>query len=122
MTLSIDVSYTDPETGENRYYNLGAAATGGDLMGFESFRHEYPGSPVMEQLGLRLLPMLKFRDLLVGGDELDALEREALTIQQNAEFVMEHINPDPIFLWHRTNNILRAVKIARELNGKVSIG
>jgi hypothetical protein len=121
MTLSIGVDYIDPKTGTLMGYDLGP---GGEyLMGFESCRHTVWGHSIMKQPGLHWLPQLKVQAVIyIEGEDLDALEQEALTIQQNVELVMQHTRYDRDFLMFRTNNILRAVKAARELNGRVSIG
>ncbi len=119
MSLWVDVDCID-ENGDKTDIDLGS---GGHLMGFESFRYSVWGAPIMEKLGLSLLPSLaKTAFIFVEGDKLDQLQVEALTIQENVELVIEHIPADEQFIMHRTNNVIRAVDIAKGCGGTVMIG
>lgn len=119
MTLRIDASCIDKDGNRNNI-DLGL---GGHLMGFESYRQTFWGSPFMIDMGLKILPSLAQKAIIfVKDDELDILREEAITIQQNLDFVLKNVHNDEQFVMHRTDNIINAVDIAKKCNGEVSIG
>lgn len=118
MTLQIDVDCMD-DNGNLVTLDLG---DGGHLMGFESFRYIVWGATIMRELGLVLLPSLsKIAMLIVEGDELEILKQEALIIQANLSLIMQHVKPDEQFIMHRTNNVIKAVELAKQCGGQVTI-
>jgi hypothetical protein len=121
MTLHIHVSYIDEATGERKRVDLGL---GGGLAGFEVARTELWGLPIMEdELGLEMIPSLKYWSIHASGEELDELEHEANIILDNLSFVLSEQKLYGIeSLTQRVTNIIKAVAKAREVNGEVNIG
>lgn len=120
MTLSIFVSYIDEMTGEEKRVDLGP---GGDLAGVEVARSEFWGLPIMEELGLQIIPSLKYQDIFASGEELDTLEHEANIILENISVIVANQKMNALdYFTHRVTNILKAVAKAREVNGEVNIG
>ncbi len=119
MSLRISVKCIN---GDGQKHNL-RLQPGKHLGGFEVSRYNFWGADIMRQLGLVLLPQLKEGGfILVGGDELTQLEREATLIQANVELVLQHTPYDQQFVMGRTDNILHAIQKAREVAGEVMIG
>lgn len=120
MTIRVDVLYFDAVTGEKKWADLGP---GGSLAGFQDARKELWGLPIMEEeLGLKMIPRLKFWDIYASGDDLDELEHEANIILDNLSFVCSEQKLYRIeSLTQRVTNIIKAVAKAREVNGEVRI-
>jgi len=119
MALRISSYIINTNTGEKEYFLL---EPGQHLGGFEDSREKFWGSPVMEALGLTLLPTLKHRDLHVKGPQLDALENEATLVLANLPLILPNIPYDESFVRQRIGNVLLAVQNAkRGQNGGVII-
>ena len=72
----------------------------------------------MEELGLKMIPRLKYWEIFASREELDELEHEANIILDNLSFVYEQQKLYGIeSLTQRVTNIVNAVAKAREVNG-----
>lgn len=118
MTLMVYVTYTDEVTGETKDVDLGP---GGYMAGVEIARTELWGAYVMYQLELKIIPHLAHGNIHVSGEELDDLEREANIILANMDKITRKVRFDESTISQRTNNILNAIRKAREVNGTLTI-
>jgi hypothetical protein len=119
MSLNIGVFYMDETTGKKTSVDLGE---GKHLGGVESTRLELWGAEIMAQLGLVILPRLKEEAIVIIKDnDLDIAETEALTIQENLNSIAFHTGYDKEYIVARTNNVINAVRKAKELDGHVFI-
>ena len=119
MSLRVGPFTRDPVTGKMQFIKVDP---GKDLAGFEVYRHEFWGTTIMQELGLKLLPTLGDGIwLVIENEELDSLEEEALIILRNAALIAQKAAPDQTHVEFYANNILNAIRIAREVNGGVQI-
>jgi hypothetical protein len=120
MTLSVEVYYYDKTSGEEKPFKDSYG-----VFGFEVARTQLWGAEIMKQLGLEILPLLEERsELIIEGEELDQLELEANLIIRNVDLILEKTKYGDITsrITNYAENLLRAVKLARECSGYVSIG
>ena|SRR5258708_4215248 len=122
MSLSLDVSMRDPQTGKLVSVEL---PLGYDLMGFESYRKRLWGTEVMKELGLELLPSLGEGAYLVlrTPEQITQLAHEAELMRDNIDKIREALGPDMVFTLERTylRNLFNAVKVARSVGGEISV-
>jgi hypothetical protein len=121
VSLSIHISYFDETTGEEKYVKL---ELGDHLAGFEVARQRLWGADIMKRLGLTILPRLDHEAyIVVEGEELDELGREAQTIIDNAQQVSHETQYDnAATIADRARNVFNAVQKAKAVKGRVSIG
>ena len=117
MSLSVNIRIYD-ESGEYTEIELD---NGRDLAGGERFRFKLYGSNLAESLGFKLLPQLKQHDLYVESQKLDELENELKTIQEKVGEFSRAAESDQEYVKARVQNVLKAVQIARKVNGVVVI-
>jgi len=118
MSLSVCV-YVYDENDEKNKIELGQ---GNDLAGFENLRHKLYGSKLAEDLGLKLLPQLKFQDLYeIKGEQLKMLENELEIIIENLNQFSEESGFEQDYINDRIQNILNAAQIAGRIKGVVFI-
>jgi hypothetical protein len=91
------------------------------LAGPEASRWELWGSAVVQSIGLELLPILVNDNLHLSGEELDKLEKELELVEGNAKEISQNAPIDEYSLLVITNNIIRAIERARNINGGVII-
>src|SRR5688572_4684603 len=84
------------------------------LAGHESSRRDLWGSDAAISLGLSLLPSLRTKDLYAEGDDLARLEKEVQTLLEHIESVSEQTRCGADYIRERAQNILAAIKRARE--------
>jgi hypothetical protein len=106
----------------DRFSDLDAKPTPprNQLAGFESWRQSIYGSAAAKKLGLRLLPTLgDGHDIYAEGADLDRLKSEAEMMLAN----LEGISPeDPEGVRFRLENILEAIRLAKQAGGGVYVG
>lgn len=118
MSLSVCV-YVYDENGKKNKIELGQ---GNDLAGFEDSRHKLYGSKLAENLGLKLLPQLKFQDLHeIKGEQLRILENELGIIIENLNQFSEESGFEQDYIKARVQNILNAAQVAGRIKGVVYI-
>lgn len=118
MSLNVSVWTSSPDGGEV-HVDLGP---GGGMIGFESYRAELWGAPVMRELGLALLPSLGSEwGFTVREDGLDELRHEARTVRDAAGQIeaATGIPADKVRFY--AENLLHAVASARETRGSVHV-
>lgn len=122
MSLMISAFFRDPKTGKIQWVDFDHP--GNHLAGFESFRQQFWGTVTMKNLGLTLLPSIagEVSWLVVEGEEIHQLEQEAKTILQNSELIAQETIGDCVRVEKYANNVLNAIRVAREIDGGVSIG
>jgi len=115
VTIKISVASKDFKT----HYNLPVGKT---LFGFESFRLTLWGADIMTEIGLKWLPTLRTSDVILQGDELDSLEREAKTVLLHAREISEKTGAWEDIVEDYANNLLEAIQLARQVDGQIWIG
>jgi hypothetical protein len=120
MTLTVDVYRRDEATGDPTYLELDP---GKELAGVENYRWRFWGAPVMESLGLSLLPLLRVQyGVSTEADgSLDQFEHEAQIILENADLLEEQTTVPAKNIRHYAGNILSAIAQARAINGHVIV-
>jgi hypothetical protein len=116
MTLCVD-TYIYDENGEMKYLQ---AESGKDLAGFESYRNTFYGSDFVKSLNLKKLYSLREGDLWAEGKELNELETEVKTFMKNLDKFVRRIE-DKLHFEFRLQNILDAIKKAKEIGGGVVV-
>lgn len=77
----------------------------------------------MESLGIKILVTLRDGAYLqIKDGEVDEFEKEVNIIRENCEMLMEKTNHSENSIMFHTNNLLRAIGKAREVNGTLTIG
>ena len=92
-----------------------------ELAGFESCRRELWGHVSIRDLGATLLPSLIDSDVDAEGDALDQLQREAEEIIAHAAAIATATGYEHDYIVQRCENILGAVRRAKEIGGGVVI-
>jgi len=92
-----------------------------EVAGFERCRHDLWGHEFVLSLGLALLPSLVHTDIHAEGEALDLLEREAGQIIVHVAGIAEATQYRADYITSRCQNILAAVRRAREIGGGVVI-
>lgn len=106
---------------ENGEYSEIHLTNGKDLAGGERFRSILYGSEVAENLGLTILPQLKYQDLYIESEKLEDVEKELKIILENIEEFMKVVDSKQDYVQARVQNVLDAVQIAKEKNGVIVI-
>ena len=120
MTLVVSANWIDAESGEE--IDFTDWDDGHHMAGPESARQELWGSEVIKRLGAKCLPQLSDSDLFVGNERLDELEREVYLLGDNVDLIRSELKRnDDCALPHYLANFLRAIKIARQHGGGISI-
>jgi hypothetical protein len=120
MTLSIGVFRRNPNTGDMDWVKL---AAGKDLFGFEVYRYKLWGADIMVSLGLTIHPTLKNGAWLVlEGDDLDEVKNEGQIVPENLSLIAQETPLDEETIRFRAQNLIDAIKLAKEIGGGVSIG
>jgi hypothetical protein len=119
MTLTVH-AYSH-ESGKRVWIDLGP---GKELFGFEVCRSELWGHEIMPSLHLTILPTLKeiWGFLIEDTQELEMLEQEAYIIRDNLLQIAQQTGYSEQFIMFRTQNLLDAIAIAREVSGGVEVG
>lgn len=76
----------------------------------------------MDELGLTLLPTLRRYNIIAEGDELDELEQDANIILLHISEISKSTGVDEYHVQRNAENVLNAIAVARQVNGKVSFG
>ena len=92
------------------------------LGGPEASRQRLWGSSIVESLGLKLMPVLSTGFMMYAcGEQLDELEAEMRIIRENAAEISPLVHYNEYSIFAITNNILKAIARAREIDGCVLI-
>jgi hypothetical protein len=116
MTLCVD-TYIYDENGERKYLDVESSK---NLAGIEACRHTFYGSDFVKKLNLKRLYSLKEGDLWVEGEELIELETEINTFLLNLDNFVKR-KDDKSYFEFRLQNILDAVKKAKEIGGGIVV-
>lgn len=122
MSITIKVDYRDAD-GQWQLIELDDE---GHLAGHEVARVQLWGAPIMQQLGLKLLPQLASGQPLMveTATQLNQLETEARSVLDNIVLINDNTTypRDRHILIQRAENILQAALIAKAYSGRVWIG
>ena len=99
-----------------------SAAPSEYVAGFERCRRDLWGHEFVCGLGLVLLPALAKDDVFAEGKAIDQLESDTQCILSNIASVSEATRYTEEFISQRCQNILGAIRRAREIGGGVVIG
>lgn len=120
MTLVVSANWTDAASGEE--IDFTDWNDGHHMAGPESARYELWGSDSIKRLGAKYLPLLSESDLFVRYEMLDELEREVRLLGDNVAVIRSELKrKDDCALPHYLENFLRAIEIARQHGGGISI-
>jgi hypothetical protein len=113
MTLSVYASNVSPD---GTTLDLVPTPPHNDLAGFESTRLSFYASEHARSLGLSLLPTLAHANIHASGDELELLERDV-------RLLLDSLDPgaDREYWSFRLNNILEAIRLAKEVSDGIGI-
>jgi hypothetical protein len=92
-----------------------------ELAGFESCRTDLWGHVSVRALGLKLLPTLAEQDIYAEGDDIRQLESDVHLLLSHVMTVAEKTKYSTDFINHRCQNMLNAIRRAREVGGGVVI-
>jgi hypothetical protein len=115
MTLSVN-TYALTMDGDRVLFDPEAAdAPRNDLFGVEKCRTELWGAPIMQSLGLELLPSLKIGNIYAEFADLETLEAEAQTVLNNLVRIADQTLYATDYIAFRILNLVQAVNKARSL-------
>ena len=92
-----------------------------EVAGFEHCRHELWGHESVRALGLSLLPSLAHTDIYADSESVAQLESETQQIIAHVAEIAEATQYRADFITYRCQNILGAIRRAREIGGGVVI-
>lgn len=92
-----------------------------DLAGFERCRRDLWGHEFVRGLGVTLLPRLAEGDIYAEGEDIGRLESDTQCLLTHVTSVSEATRYTAEFITQRCQNILGAVRRAREVGGGVVI-
>jgi hypothetical protein len=121
MTLTVSAYARTAEGDMLNFDPVATDAPRNDLFGYEVCRKELWGAPVMESLGLEILPSLTTGNIYAENAALDQLDTEAQTILKNLAFIADQTLYATDFIAFRILNLVWAVSKARSLAETYSI-
>lgn len=80
--------------------------------GFESWRKELYGHPLLQELGCKLFPQLKEDNVCVEKDDIYQLKNDCDIVLNNLEVIHKHTLINKESIKNRIQNILQAIKVA----------